>query len=147
MQLLLQYAKADGRIMGVWQAIPETMLPEHVTDGTEIYAFALTETELSPIVVLNDYAWVDGALVPKEPLELVATPNPFQANGDTECQITVAPFTPCTLLVNGQPYALTDEDRTLLLTSTRAQPFDVRLEPVGRYKAEALRVEAIRATT
>jgi hypothetical protein len=73
--------------------------------------------------------WVvaDGVLVAKTQAVVVADTNPFAADGVTVCGVTLHPFVPCMLLVNGTPYALTEEDPTLEITSDVAMTFAISL--------------------
>jgi len=142
MTLLLLYSATDGRIVGCWQSNPATLLPAQMEHSGATALYALTDTELSPTEILSDYYWKDGALVAKEVLMLTADPNPFQANGVSICAMTVSPFAPCTLNVNGTLQALTVEDQVLELTSNSPQTFVISLEPQGPYKADGLTVEA-----
>lgn len=142
MHYVLQYVKADGRLVGVWQAAEDTSLLAQVAEETAAMAYAVTESDLAAPTLLATYDWVNGALTPKASLTLTATPNPFPADGVSECAITVVPFQSCTLRVNGQEQVLTPEDQTLLLTADSPQTFLLDLAPMGGFMAEGITVEA-----
>lgn len=142
MHVVVQYLKADGRLLGVWQAEPTTRLPAEVQQGTETDAYAITETELEPTALLETYFWHDGALHAKGTLVITAAPNPFAADGVTECHVSVSPFAPCTLLAEGQEVTVTDADPVLELTADSPHTFIVSLKPMGAYMATTITVEA-----
>lgn len=142
MHCLIQFAKADGRLLALWQASPDTLLDAQVRAGTDEHGYALTDSALSAETLLADYGWHEGALRAKDVLTLTAEPAPFAADGVTECHVSVSPFQPCTLLCNGQSLALTEDDPVLTLTTDTPQTFWISVAPMGRAKADPLMVEA-----
>src|SRR5262245_50316484 len=140
--LQVQYRVSDGMITSVWDANPPTLLLSQDTGTDPTYATTLIDTTMTPAMLMEGYYVQDGALVEKLSLTLNAAPNPFPADGVTICNVTVAPFVPCTLRVDAQTTDLTVGDPVLELTASAAHVFVISLEPMGPYSALSLFAEA-----
>lgn len=144
---LLQYVRATGAIHGLWESSVAAHLQAQMVADDPVYAYlemeaGAPEADLPTEEVLTGWYVADATLRKKAVLTITALPPIFAADGQTECLLTVAPCVPCTLLVHGVPYVLTEDDPVLVLTSDVPETFDVRLQPMARYRAEPLRVEA-----
>jgi hypothetical protein len=142
MPTLIKYERATGRIDGGWVSLTTACLEaqRQPDDATWAYLRLETEEDLAQITARR-YVHADLVLA-KQALTLTADPSPFAADGNTTCHITVAPFVPCTLLLDGQPYALTEADPVLALTADSPRRFVVELEPMVTAWADPLTVEA-----
>jgi hypothetical protein len=140
--VLLQYRLSDGGLQGTWTSSTLANLQAQIVPNDPTYGYLATNVEISQQVLLADYYAPDGVLTAKIVLTLTATPSPFVADGIAVCSVTVSPFVPCTLLVDGDEVALTAEDPTLELTSDVPHVFQLSLAPVAAYRAEAITVEA-----
>jgi hypothetical protein len=140
--LLVQYRSSDGLITSAWDANPPTLLLSQESGTDPDFATALFDTTLPPTMLFEGYYVQDGALVEKLALTLGAAPNPFPADGVTVCQVSVTPFVPCTLVVDGQASAVSGADPILELTASAAHVFVISLEPMGPYSALTLFAEA-----
>lgn len=144
---LLAYARDTGLIQGVWTAahvdhLRPNIEPEHPTLDYLLLTEAIAEAR-----VLQERYWVQGAqLRERLGLTLQAVPNPFPADGLTECLVRVEPFVPCTLLVDGRDdhttIALATEEEPLILTADLPQRIQIALAPLQGYWAAPLTVEA-----
>jgi hypothetical protein len=85
---------------------------------------------------------VAGELVEKTAAVITASPNPFIADGVSECAVTLTPFVPCTLRVGGVAYSLTTEDPVLVLTSESAATFRIVMEWLPTHWADPIVVSA-----
>lgn len=142
MIVLVHYSKPAGHILGVWQADPTTLLTSQANADSPTQGYALTDTEVPMRQILSDYVWQDGALVAKTAVTLVAEPSAFAADGTSECSVTIEPFVPCTLLIDGQPLVLTQEDPIVVLTADAPHTFQVQLMAPAPCRAADLTVEA-----
>jgi hypothetical protein len=142
MTVLLQYRVSDGWIQGTWESSTLANLQAQIVPDDPTYRYLATDVELSAQVLLAAYYVPEDVLTAKIVLTLSATPSPFVADGIAVCNVTVSPFVPCTLLVDGGEVALTAADPTLELTSDVPHVFQVSLAPVAAYRADAITVEA-----
>jgi len=140
--LQIQYRVSDGFIQSLWDANPPSLLLSQDTSTDPAYTTALVDSTLSPTMIFEGYYMQDGVMVEKLMLTLTATPNPFPANGVTECQVTVTPFVPCTLLVDNQPMTLAASDPVLEITASTPHTFVISLEPMAAYRAATITAEA-----
>lgn len=137
---LIHYLKATGEIMGVYTAdLREHLEANRRDDAT--HGSLLLEAAIPPMDH-EQFAVVDGAVIAKQALTIVANPAPFPADGQTPCQITVEPFAPCMLLVNGEQVTLSASDPMLLLTADAPQQFVIQLVAMTGRWAAPLTVEA-----
>lgn len=142
MPLLVKYHLTDGLIRGVWSAtVVEHLTPQVVEDDPD-FGYLIAEGSDQQALQVQ-YLIVDGVLVTKPPVTLTATPNPFAADGEAVCTITVDPFVPCTVLVDTTPYALVAEDPALLLTAEVPAVFTISLSHQAACWGSAIRVEAV----
>jgi len=142
MAFLVKHRLTDGAIVSLWEATPPTLLDSQIVldDGTHGYLFLVTDVPL--LEVLEGHYIRQQMLLPKTVLTLTAAPATFPADGVSECRVSVAPFVPCTLLVQGEAVSLTTDDPVLVLTADTPQTFYVALDPQAAYRAEPLIVEA-----
>lgn len=144
---VLQYRLTDGSLAGLWEGPESYLLAQVVVDdptfGYLLLADDAPAAALPTDVLLGQWAVVAGVVTGKTTLELIAVPNPFTADGLAVCLVTVEPFVPCTLRVNGEAVVLTAEDMTLELTSDVPATFHVELLPLATHWAMPLRVEAV----
>lgn len=144
MLLLIKYRQESGEIDGVFTGTsPEMLEAQRVVDDPT-YGYLLTEFEdgLGTFDLIQRYEVHGDALQARQQLTIDADTTVFMADGIDECLVTVEPWQPCTLLVNGEPYALTEPDPILLLTSDVPQRFFITLVPLAGYWAMPLTVEA-----
>jgi hypothetical protein len=145
---LAYYERSTGLIQGVWTAAAEEHLTPNIDPDNATHGYLIVEDDTLTAAMLQDRYWVEnGALVLATEVTLLATPNPFQANGLAECTILPQPFVPCTLLV-GQPgqqtsVVLATVDDPLILTADLPQVFPVQLAPLAGTWAASIFVEAI----
>jgi hypothetical protein len=133
------YTTADGRPRIHVSASDEALLLAQVPPSGE----ALLPVEEPPLASTFDQMLVvEGELVAKAATTITATPNPFDADGVTECAVSVSPFVACTLRVNGTTYALTTGDPTLTLTSDVPATFLVSLDWLATHWAPSVTVTA-----
>jgi hypothetical protein len=124
MPLLAKYYLTDGLIRGMWSAsVADQLTPQIVPDDPDFGYLILEGSDQQALQ--EQYVIVDGALVTKPAVTLTASPTPFQADGVEVCTITVTPFVPCTVLVQGIPYALDVEDPAVLLTTDVPTLFEI----------------------
>jgi hypothetical protein len=147
MPFLAYYERSTGLIQGVWSAVLEEHLVPNIDPDNPTHGYLLVDDDTLTAALLQERYWVQqGVLAPSTEVTLLATPNPFQANGTAECAIRPQPFVPCTLLV-GQPghqaaVALATIDDPLILTADVPQTFAVELAPLAGTWATPIRVEA-----
>lgn len=142
MALMVRYRLGDGGIEGVWEATPVTMLDAQIQLEETDYGYVFVETGLLAVDVLqHHYVW-QGELQRKTVLTLTAQAATFPADGASLCQVTVTPFVPCQVRVDGDVYPLTPEDPSVVLLADVPHRFLVSLEPLAAYEAAALTVEA-----
>jgi hypothetical protein len=120
----LLYTTATGQPWQHFTASSEALLTAQVAPSG--FAFAAVPSGLTA-VTLPQYVYSGDAFAPLTPVTITATPNPFAADGVTECTVTLDPFVAGTLLVGTTPYVLTSGDPTLVLTSDVPTTFAVRL--------------------
>jgi hypothetical protein len=144
MVALIAYAVADGLIQGVWETANTNVeiLVAQVDRSIEGRGYLVDTSGLSASVLTTEYYIVDNSLAAKTVLTITATANPFTADGFAVCQISVTPFVECTLLVDGVPYAVTDADPAVTLTSDVPHTFQITLSQMAPYRADPLTVEA-----
>ena len=141
MPSVIKYVLTTGQLIGVWEANTTAMLLPQIVEGDDTYGYLLRE---EPAPRPQDQWWVqDGELVHAGELRIVPDVFSFAADGVAACTLTVSPFVPCTLLVNGVPWSLVPEDPALVLTSDVPQTFQVRLAPLAGYWASPITVEAV----
>lgn len=151
MPVLLRYLVSDdptqdGRIEGAWDGTSVEILQAQIPTEDVAHGYLLVEApEASALEYLQRYAVIGGVPVLAEVLTLAAQPNPFAADGVTVSTVTLTPFVPCDLLVDGTPYRLVEDDPVLELTSDTPQLFVITMAPQAAYRAEPLRVEATNA--
>jgi len=140
--MLIKYRHTDGAIRGTWSTDLESLL-RHQMQGDDPAHGYLMQAEDIDVGLVSDRYYVTGErLTPKTALTLTADPTMFPADGRTVCRVTVTPFVPCTLLVDGQPLALTPGDSVLELTAQAAHTFFIALDPMVTAWAEPIAVEA-----
>lgn len=142
MSSVLQYRSSDGLIVGMWTSNTTALVEAQIPQVDTTYSYLTSETDVSQELLFTHYYVHEGLLVAKAVLTLGAAPNPFTADGAAVCVVTVAPFVPCTVLVDGTPYGVTAEDTSVELTSDVPHVFHVELAPVAAYRADPLTVEA-----
>jgi hypothetical protein len=142
MTVMLQYRLSDGWVQGTWESSTLANLQAQIVPDDPAYGYLATDIEITQQVLLAAYYVPDGVLTAKIVLTLTATPSPFVADGIAVCTVTVSPFVPCTLLVDGSEAALTAADPMLELTSNVPHVFHVELAPVAAYRADPVTVEA-----
>lgn len=144
---LLSYLRGSGLIQGVWSAAHPDHLRPNIEEGHPTLGYLLLDEPALDAHVLQERHWVrDGVLHACAKVTLVATPNPFVADGAAECVIRPQPFVPCTLLV-GPLFAqtaveLTTEDDALILTAATPEVVPIQLAPLAGYWAPPIQVEA-----
>jgi len=141
MAYVVRYATDTGQIDGVYQSEVPALLDAQQRQEAGI-AYLRTEQAM-PLEQQDRYEVRAGQLVAKAEHQLTASVSPFPADGQTECQVTLTPFAPCTLLVNLTPVVLTEADPVLLLTAASARQFAIRLQPQAGIWAAPLNVEAL----
>jgi hypothetical protein len=144
---LAYYDLSTGLIQGVWTAVLEEHLTPNIDQNNPTHGYLVVNDDTLSAAILQERYWVEsGVLTPSNEVTLLATPNPFQANGTAACTILPQPFVPCTLLVeqSGQQTAvqLATVDDPLILTADVPQVFGVQLAPLAGTWASAIRVEA-----
>lgn len=144
MPVLLQYRLDDGTITGRWEATTWTLLNAQIVPDDPTYGYYKGE-DLVGIGVLHEQYYISegGTLTEKTVLTLTALPTPFSADGVMRCEVSVTPFVPCTLLVDGTALQLTAEDPVLELTADDPHRFQIGLLPVAGVRADPLVVEAV----
>ena len=146
MPVLVKYLLADGGIVGTWDCpVLEVLEAQIVADDPE-YGYSLETSVEQPEQLQAGFFYQDGALTPKTVLTLTATPEPFPADGVTQCHVSVSPFVPCTLVVDGTSYALVPADTDLELTSNVPRTFQVTLAPMAAYQCAARTLTATSMT-
>jgi hypothetical protein len=142
MAYLLHYLRSTGTILGVWESNDSALLHANMVEEDALYGYLLSTEGSAPQPV--GQWWVqDGQLVAATELTIEADAVPIAADGVDACTMTVRPFVPCTLLVSGEPQALTVADPTLVLTSDVPHVFRVSLAPLAGYWATPITVEAV----
>jgi hypothetical protein len=140
---LVKYQRSDGLIVGLWSAnMLELLEPNRVLDDP-LYGYVTYSSPASPHEVEEQSRVTAGAVVPKTAATITCTPATFAADGVAEAVITVTPFAPCTLLVDGQGQVLTTGDPILQLTSDIPHIFQLALAPHAEIWAPARTVEAL----
>jgi hypothetical protein len=147
MPFLAYYERSTGLIQGVWTAAAVEHLTPNIDPDNPTHGYLVVEDETLSAALLQERYWVqEGALRPATEVTLLATPNPFVANGLAECTIRPEPFVPCTLLVSvlGRESAVevTSSDDPLILTADVPEAFTVQLAPRAGTWATPVRVEA-----
>jgi hypothetical protein len=144
MVALIAYAVADGLIQGVWETANTNveLLISQVDRSIEGRGYLVDTSGVSASVLATDYYVLANTPTAKTVLTITGTPTPFDADGFAVCAITVSPFVECTILVDGVPYALTDEDDTFALTSDVPHVFQIALSQMAPYRADPITVEA-----
>jgi len=135
----LIYDTATGRPLQYMTASAESLLLAQIPPSGQ----ALLPLDVVPTLeTFERMVLVQGELIAKTAAMLTASPNPFPADGVTECTVTLVPFVPCTLRVNGTAYDLTPADPTLVLTSDAAMTFTITLDWLPTHWAAPLTVVA-----
>ena len=142
MSSVLQYRSSDGLIVGMWTSNTTALVEAQIPQSDPTYSYLTSETDVPQENLLTHYYVHEELLVAKAVLTLGAAPNPFPADGAAVCLVTVAPFVPCTLLVDGTPYDVTAADTRVELTADVPHVFHVELAPVAAYRADPLTVGA-----
>jgi hypothetical protein len=142
MALLLKYRTADGGIVATWEASPASLLDAQRGQEDPLHGYVQLETAREGSEVGATSYVAAGALRPKRQVILTAVPNPFPRGVGHGCHITVTPFEPCTVLLDGVPYALTEDDQVLELSSEEPHTFTLTLGAMAQVRAEPLSVEA-----
>jgi hypothetical protein len=143
MPQLVKYLLSTGRIAGVWESNTTALLDGQRDDTDPTYGYLLL-TESVPTQELESTWYVlDGVLTAKTTLVLSADPAPFAADGVTVCTVSVSPFVPCTLRVNGTPLDVSAGDEVVTLTADVPETFTVTLAPMAAYQAAPLTIEAV----
>jgi hypothetical protein len=142
MDVVVRARKTTGQIEGVYRSSDATVLEAQATIVEATHDYLLVETEASDQVLQSRYYIQGGALTPKTEVTITANPMQFVGDGVATSNITVTPFAPCTLLVNGTPTALTAEDQVLELSSTVPQLFLITLNAQADLWGDAITVEA-----
>jgi hypothetical protein len=142
MPVLVHYRLTDGAILGAWQAATEALLQAQTPPPQDGATTVMVETDVPLVRLVADYAMHEGALQPKTVLTLTATPASFVADGVAVCTVSVDPFVPCTLLVDGTPYTLSLEDPAVELTADVPHTFTITLAASATASAPPLTVEA-----
>ena len=137
---LLHYHPKTGQILGIYTSeIVAHLEANRLDDATR--RSLLTDTALTA-AEHDRYEVREGEVQGKVLLELVAQPATLVADGHQECVITLTPFRPAVLDINGYQIRLTQEDQRLTLTTDTPQIFTIRLLPMPGYWALPLTVEA-----
>lgn len=139
---LVQYRLADGQIHGLYDSENQALLDAQRQVDDPTYGYILAETPLPP-QEQERYEVQSGVIVAKAQLVIEADPLTFAADGIDECLVTVEPWHACTLLVNGQPYALTNDEPFLAITADVPRVFGLRLQLMPGYWATPISVEAV----
>src|SRR5262245_36239770 len=121
--MLIKYRRTDGAILGTWSTDLESLLRHQMQGEDPAHGYLMQEEDIDVGLVSARYYVTGGQLTPKTALTLTADPTAFPADGRTVCRITVTPFVPCRLLVDGQVVALTPGDAVLELTATAGHTF------------------------
>jgi hypothetical protein len=144
---LLAYLRTNGLIQGVWTAAHPDHLRPNIQASHPTLAYLLVAEDVPDVRLLQERHWVhNGVLQVGTEVTLVATPNPFVADGQTACVIRPEPFVPCTLVVG--PFGAQREivlhtvDDPLILTTETPQVVPIQLSPLAGYWATSLTVEA-----
>jgi hypothetical protein len=140
--VVLKYERSTGAIRGIFESVVEGMLDAQIVHDDPVFGYLRHDTALTAEALQRGWYVHEDLLVAKTVLTLTATPSPFAADAVTVCTVTVEPFVPCTVLVDGVPYALIEEDPTLELTADVPHRFQIALAPVAAYMAAPLTVEA-----
>lgn len=142
MPQLIQYRVADGMIISICESYSLELLAQNRHEEDPAYAY-LERQEHLPLMEQERYEIRDGAVHAKQQIAIEADPLTFHADGIDECLVTVEPWHPCVLLVNGVAYPLTEDEPMLLITSDVPQTFTIVLAPMAGFWALPLQVEAI----
>jgi len=142
MQMLLKYERSTGAIRGIFESGVTGMLEAQIVPDDPDWGYLRHDTALTAEALQREWYVHEDLLVAKTVLTLTATPSPFAADAVTVCTVTVDPFVPCTVLVDGVPYALIEEDPTLALTSDVPHRFQIALAPMAAYMADPVTAEA-----
>lgn len=149
MPMLLHYELSTGTITAVVTSNTLALLEaqEGAPGGPGVATLLLPVDDpvshLQAQEVQEQWYVVQGEVQQRASLLLTAMPTPFAANGTEVCVVAIAPFVPCTVLVNDTPYPLTEPDPTIEITSTVPAFFAIRLMPLAGYWAESTVAEAI----
>jgi hypothetical protein len=144
MPQLAKYLLATGAIVGVWESNTEALIEAQRVEEDVVYGYlAVDLTDVGNQALQDGWYVHEELLLEKNELTLSATPSPFTADGVEVCTISVTPFVPCVLLVNGTPLEVSEGDEDITLTADVPETFVVVLEPLAAYWATPLTVEAI----
>ncbi len=142
MDALIKYRHSDGGIVGVWTASPASHLVAQIPTEDAAHGYLLHDATEDPgSLEMTSYVHEE-LLLTKQALTLTANVPTFAADGMAECAITVEPFVPCDVVVNGAVVPLTAEDPTLVLTADIPTVFTIALAPMVAYRADPVTVEA-----
>jgi hypothetical protein len=141
--LLVKYVPASGVILAVWESTAAALLDAHREPAESGIGYLLSHAGVSAREMAQRWYVVDGVAIPKAVVTLTATPSPFAADGVATCTVSVTPFVPCTLRVDGRDLALTEADQTLVLTAEAPWQFRITVQPTPDIWAAPLFVEAV----
>lgn len=126
---LIKYRRRDGQIEAIWTSNSRDLLAGHVAETDEEAGYLFREEETVGVSELVErWSVQEGQLREKVQVTLIAEPETFVADGDEICLIGVLPATSCTILINGEPYALTADEPCVTLTSPTPQTFAVQIQ-------------------
>ena len=143
MTRLLRYRLTDGTITGCWEGIPAYLEAQVDTTDSAVGYVEDVVADVPLPWLFERWRIVEEIVTAKAEVALLAAPAPFAADGTTVCLVTVQPFVPCTVLVNGTPIALTLEDTTLEMTAEVPAIFTIALQPIATHWAPPMTIEAI----
>jgi hypothetical protein len=143
MPQLLKYLLSTGLIEGVWESNADALVAAQQVEADATYGYLALAKAVPVSELYASWYVLDGVLTAKEELTLSGDPNPFAADGVTVCLISVTPFVPCTVLVNGAPLAVQVGDEVITLTADVPATFTVTLAPMAAYWAAPLTIEAV----
>jgi hypothetical protein len=138
---LIHYRREDGSIEAVYESGLREILELNRREDDVIASVFVDD----PVLAAHHerYQIVDGWVQLKSQLLLSAEPPALPADGISTSTITVTPFVPCRLDVNGRQVILTQDDPMLVLTTDQVQPITITLVAMPGYWAQPLTVEAV----
>jgi len=142
MATILHYRLSDGLIQGMWTSNTQALVDAQIVPGDTTNGYLQVDTALDFQTLRERWYVHEDLLVSKAEVAIQADANPFEADGVTICTVTVSPFVPCTLLIDGAEVVLTPADDTAELTSEVPHTFQITLAPLAQYWAVPITVEA-----